>query len=281
MKATRRQELKANDLAQTIEDMREFFRQRGNYVLIGVVAVAVIAVIWVYVQFSATKALADAKREMGTLSASTDDEAKDTIARLEEIAAGAKDQNLVVETMRRRAAIAMHRAQAAEDGTPSTEFLDLARAAYDDILERFPNRDLDVGVALSGLATIEENLFVLDGDPAHKEAARKYLDRIIERPGLNQTPVQLLAVDRKNSLDQTFVQVALAPPAPAATPQGLSGPGLQKLDGPPAHLQQKANELLKKSDPSTEGPPAPPAPAADEPAPTPAESDSPPPAEGE
>ena len=58
MKAERRQELKTNDLAQMIEDARQFFRNWGSYLVGGV------AVIVLVVAFALAPRLADNRRRL-------------------------------------------------------------------------------------------------------------------------------------------------------------------------------------------------------------------------
>ncbi|MHC4610009.1 MAG: hypothetical protein ACYS7M_06640 [Planctomycetota bacterium] len=169
MKASRRQELRTNDLAQYLEDMRDFFRSYGNYLAIGAVVIAAIVLVWFYQKRSTSEALTAAIKQMRTLPFSTDEEVRSSVKKLQQMATESKNEGLIVLTLRSRAEMAMSRAHAAEDGTPSTEFLDLAEAACKEVLDRFPDRSLDVGPALSILATIEEDRFVLDSDPAHKE----------------------------------------------------------------------------------------------------------------
>ena len=52
MKTGRRQELRANDLAQMLQDLRDSFRAYGNYVVGGVVIVGAVVLVWFYLQYS-------------------------------------------------------------------------------------------------------------------------------------------------------------------------------------------------------------------------------------
>jgi hypothetical protein len=209
MKATRRQELKTNELALFLKDVREFLSTYGNYFVGGLVVIALIALGYVYMTRSAAQALADARREISSLPFATDDEVRDSVAKLKRLASENDSETLILDALRRRAVMAMNRAHAADDGTPSSEFLDMARDAYEEMLQRFPDRHLDLGAALIGLATIEEDLFILDDDLAHKEEARGFLERIRDNANLNGTPFQTIALERLNALDQTFVQVVM------------------------------------------------------------------------
>jgi hypothetical protein len=230
MTATRRQELRTNELAETLQGVREFFEKHGNYVVGAVVVVALVALVYVYKDRSARQALADARQEMRALPFNTDDEVRESVAALKRLAAENTEGPFVRETLRLRAGLALDRAGAADDGTPSTEFLEMAREAYEETLARYPQAVLDRAAALMGLATIEEDLFVLDQDPSHRQRAREYLERVRDDQALNGMPFQSIALERLNAIDETFVPVALveAPPPP--------GPFV----GPPASLAPDA-----------------------------------------
>jgi hypothetical protein len=233
MKATRRQELRTNELAETLDSLREFFEKHGNYVVGAVVVVALVALVYVYKDRSARQALADARQEMRALAFNTDDEVRDSVAALTRLAADSKEDSFIRETLRLRARLAMDRAGAADDGTPSAEFLEMARAAYEESLSRYPDAALDRAASLMGLATVEEDLFVLDQDPSHKQQAREYLERVRDDQALNGMPFQSIALERLNALDGTFRLIVLAETPPPPMPLG-------PLMGPPASLAPDA-----------------------------------------
>ncbi len=272
MKASRRQELRANELALTLEQLRDFARSYGNYLAIGAVVVAAIVLVWIFRQRSASEARTTAVKMMGSLTSSTDTEARDSINQLEDLLAETSDPDWAVQTLRRQAQVAMSRAKAADDGTPSAEFLSMAKKAYRQMLDRGAGRTLHLGAALCGLATVEEDEFILDGDAVHKEAARGYLQRIRDDAQFNGTPFQSLVLERLNQLDATFTVITLAPaPPPAAlTP-------LPTEDLPPP---LRGDVVTFPEEPATEtGPPVPEAAAPESPADEAPVEDEPAPAE--
>jgi len=243
MKTARRQELRSNELAQYLEELRDFLRRYGNYVIIGVVVIAAILLVWIYQKRSASEALTEAIKQMRAMPSSTDEEVRSSVEKLERLASESDNEGLVIQTLRRRAAMAMRRAHAAEDGKPSIEFLDLAEAAYQGTLDRFPNRPLDVGVTLCGLASIEVDRFVLDSDPAHKEAARRYLQRIRDDVQLTGTPIVSVALARLNTLDEAFLPIVIAAALPTAAGPPLEGPS----EGPRFDIQPVGSGDFKMS----------------------------------
>ncbi|HUU84442.1 MAG TPA: hypothetical protein VM243_13155 [Phycisphaerae bacterium] len=217
MKAGRRQELKTNELAQTLEELRDFFRNYGNYVVGAIVVVGAAVLVWFYLQYTAREGLADAQRQARALPYDTDADVRSSGKKLQELAAGFEDELFLVQTLQSRALMAMSRARVAEDGTPAPEFLDLAAEAYEELLQRVPHRTLEKGAALFGLATVEADRFVLDRDPSHKDNARQYLERIRDAAEFNGTPLKARALEQLNALDDVFVIVALAAPLPPPT----------------------------------------------------------------
>lgn len=242
MKTGRRQELRANDLAQMLQDLRDSFRAYGNYVVGGLVIIGAVILVWFYLQYSASEALAEATRQVQALPYNTDAEVRSSVSKLNELAAEIDDGPFLAEALQRAAAMAMSRAQAGEDGTPSAEFLDMAADAYQELLERLPHRTLEKGVALFGLATIEADRFVLDRDLSHQDKARQYLERIRDAAEFNGTPLKTLALEQLNTLDDLFVVVALADPLPPPTVTPLP-PALQPpptTNQPPGPVQPDA-----------------------------------------
>jgi hypothetical protein len=75
-----------------------------------------------------------------------------------------------------------------------------------------------VGLATLGLATVEENEYSLDRDPAHRQRAEELLNSVVENPLLTGMPFQALAVDRLKSLDSVFSEVVFVPPSAPEEP---------------------------------------------------------------
>ena len=111
----------------------------------------------------------------------------------------------------------MSQAQEVEN-PPDEEFNAMARRAFEHLLDRFPDSPLAIGRARCGLATVEENAFVLDGDLSHKERALAHLRAIIDDEALSLTPFVRIAADRIETLDETFTPVTFAPPPAAPEP---------------------------------------------------------------
>lgn len=97
-----------------------------------------------------------------------------------------------------------------------------------------------LGVALSGLVTVEQNLFLIDYSASHKESARNYLQKILDTKLLHSTPFQRIAVDRMAVLDSVFTEVTLDyPPPPEPEETKEDNPEKPETDQAQQELEDK------------------------------------------
>lgn len=217
MKADRRHELKENDLAVMLQNTRQYLDVHGKQIGTGaLIALAVLAAI-TFVVRSRAAAVEDVWRRRGQLSFESLEEGKKSLDALEGISRELSDPSFVMGALMDRGREALKLAQLAPL-PPDSELNRKARAAFEELLTRFGDNPLAAGAALSGLATVEENEFVLDGNESHKAKAREYLDRIVADARLNGMPFQRLALDRLKALDATFSKVVTQAPAPLPLP---------------------------------------------------------------
>ncbi len=261
MKAERRHELKENDLVHAIESGREYFRQNGQRIGLYAVGIIAVAAIVVLISNARTRSVLDAYAQMGELKFETPEAAKADLKKLDAILAGSSDRSFVLSGLIRKAEIAM--LMAADGGTtPDRDLLEAAKQAYHELLAKFPNEPVAVGVAHLGLATVAENEFVLDPNhsPSHREEARSHLQAIKDNSALSTLPVYRVANDRLAALDKTFTPVTFAPAPPPpllSAPEAATG----SQEGAEAATPAEAAE-------AESAPPAGEEPAQDEPAPT-------------
>ncbi len=213
MKADRRHELKENDLMLALENARHYFDVHGKQ--IGLIAVAIL-VVGGAVSFglrSRATAMEDLWRRRSQLKFEPVDVGKKSLEALEDFTKDVSDQEFVLASLMDQGRQALRLAQQVPL-PPDRELNQKAREAFEQLLTRFGNNPLAAGVAQTGLATYEENEFVLDGDYSHKENARAHLDAIVGDPRQNALPFQQLALDRLKSLDVIFTEVTIEPPQP-------------------------------------------------------------------
>jgi len=223
MKADRRHELKENDLMVALEGARNYLDEHGKQ--IGLIAVAIL-VVGGAISFglrSRATAMEDVWRRRSQLKFEPVDVGKKSLEALASITKEVSDKDFVLASLMDQGRQALRLAQQVPL-PPDRELNQNARDAFEQLLTRFGDNPLAVGVALTGLATYEENEFVLDGDLSHKENARAHLDAIVGDPRLNALPFQQLALDRLKTLDATFTEVTVEPPPPLPPPPLADAP---------------------------------------------------------
>lgn len=217
MKADRRHELKENDLLLALDGARHYLDVHGKK--IGLIAVAIL-VVFGAVSFglrSRAAAIEDIWRRRNQLKFEPVDVGKKSLEALAGITKEISDKEFVLSSLTDQGRQALRLAQQVPS-PPDGELNEKAREAFEQLRSRFSDNPLALGVALSGLATVEENAFVLDGNLTHKEEARAHLNAIVGNPKLNALPFQQLALDRLKLLDATFTKVTVEPPPPPPPP---------------------------------------------------------------
>jgi len=217
MRAERRHELKDNDLLLALDRARNYLEVHGKQ--IGLIAVAILVVFGAVSLGLRSRAAAmeEIWQRRGDLEFEPVDVGKKSLEALEKITKEVSDKEFVLSSLMDQGRQALRLAQQVPF-PPDRELNEKARAAFEELRSRFSDSPLAVGVALSGLATVEENEFVLDGYFAHKGKARTHLNAIVGNPKLNALPFQQAALDRLKVLDATFTKVLVEPPPPPPPP---------------------------------------------------------------
>ncbi len=250
MKAQRRHELKENDLAHAMEVARTYLDEHGGRIgLAVVIVVAVVAVTTLTVR-SPTAAMEDKWRRKSELSYEDPEIGRESLAALATMTQEASDERFILTSLielRQQASQWVRKVIGGPDpelnererfiliglieqgqqalrlaqkviGGPDPELNEQAREAFEQLRTRFSDHPLAIGIAHLGLATVAENDFALDSDPAHKMEAVKHLETVLEYPGLDSTPFKRMALERREALDQTFALVSFNYLVPVETP---------------------------------------------------------------
>lgn len=213
----------------------EAAKQRSQ--LIGACVVAIVAVVLVgmWTMSSRTQAQVAAWNSKAALTFPNPEAGKASLETLVSLRRASSDRTFILECLADQGAIALDLAGRASPA-PDPELTALAKDAFQVMLNRFSDEPLAAGVAHLGLATVAENEFVLDQNPAHKEEARRHLKAITEdAKRFSGTPFMDNALARLNDLDRIFTPVNFAPPAPepdAGTDEssGTDDPGEASTD---------------------------------------------------
>lgn len=213
MKAQRRHELKENDLAHAIEVARKYLDENGKSIGIVVIVVVVVAAAITFGVRSRAAAIEDVWRRRGQLSFENPEIGRESLESLETMTLGVSDDRFVLTSLLEQGQHALRLAQEVAV-PPDREMNDRARKVYEELLERFKDNPLAVGAAHIGLATVEQNEFMLDDELVHKERADAHLAAVIDDPALNGMPFKQMALDRRKALDDTFTRVVFEYPQP-------------------------------------------------------------------
>lgn len=242
MKAERRHELKENELLHAYSVARDFLGAKGKQISIAVIVVVAVVAVVAFSVRSKGAAREERWRRRGELSFADPEVGKQSLETLAAMTEDVADDQFVFASLLQQGQQALRLAQDAP-APPDYDLNERARQAFERLLERFKDNPLAVGVAHSGLATVEENSFVLDGNPAHKERADAHLAAIIDDPAQNAMPLKRMAMDRRKVLDETFTRVAFEYPVPPEEPEQPSD-----ATAPPSEAADSDSENVEPED---------------------------------
>lgn len=226
MKAKRRQELRTNELAQMLAELREFYQKYGAYVWGVVLVVAVVLVGGTFWHRSSVgraeeawnrfQAAAQTLQESVRGGDALGEAAQGAMSRLRDLAANAPDNRL-----RTRARLTLGevywlwamdpRASPAE----STRYMDEATKTYEQIVRQGTD-PLAGTVATLCMAAIAEN-------GRRFEQARELYRKVANDPAAKQTGVEILASQALERLE-TAPEVGTFPPRPVVETQPATAP---------------------------------------------------------
>ncbi len=229
MKAKRRHELKENDLAHALEQLGASFKDWGGYVIGGLAIVFVGVVIFTYMKTARETALDDSYAQMQKESnvapagvPKTNEELLRSLTRIGDLADQSNNDEFKVEARLLRAELALQTAVTSEGGVDKA-FLDEAEKGFETLVRDYKNLPIYYGRALYGLFQVESNAFAVDGDASRKAAAEGHLLKLRDDSRLAGVPLQQLAVDRLNELDDIFTKVEF-PSQPSNAIQSVISP---------------------------------------------------------
>lgn len=232
MKSERRHELRENDLQHVLEVTRDYLADNGGRVGLIVLAVLAVVVVSNLVARSSAATAEDAWAKRKELKFETPEAGLASLETLKSIGETTSDRDLALACVIDRGNLALRLAQKVAD-PPDRKLTDISRTAFEELRTRYASNPLALAIALNGLASVEENLFAIDGKLEHKAQAQAHLTAMIENRALDGLPLQQLAIERRKTLDATFVKVKLtyAPP-PEAKPATESEEGSDPADEP-------------------------------------------------
>jgi len=206
MKSERRHELKENDLEHYLSVGRKYLDENGKTIGFAVIVIAAAVTAVAMTVRSRAAAMEDTWRARQKLQFADVVTGKEDLKALTTLTSESPNEQFVFKGLIDRGAQALRLSREAPV-SPDPELNAMAKEAFDELLARFGDKPLAVGIAHSGLATVAENEFVLDKDMKHRAEAEKQLTAIIENSALNGMPFQRIALERRNTLDKVFAVV--------------------------------------------------------------------------
>lgn len=235
MDSERRHQLRENDLAHGLTVTRDFLEQHSKQITVVAITAIVLFAIGSFVVRSRTAAHQDVWRQKNELSYATPQDGLRSVDQLLNIVKDSSDRRFVLDALVEAGRQSLKLAKEAPF-PPDPQLNARARSAFEELLKRFPREPLPAGIALAGLATVEENDFVLDHNLAHQEKAREHLTRLSTESMFSGLPFQRMALDRLKTLDSVFVVTNFAPAQPPP-PEEISEP----VDGAPVDADAPVN----------------------------------------
>lgn len=233
MDAERRHELQENDLARFLGKFTQQLQEKGSRMALLAGGVALVIVLfWVLRTTRAASQRDDwaryqeAAQSAQTAATTPGSDLFGILSNFEAVAVTASEPILAMRAYGSWGQAALVYVLTAESDGDKKALNEEARRAFEGLQKAYGANPIARGIALCGLATVEENAFVFDGDMGHKEKMRRLLEQVRDDGALTGYPPQAEALRRLNTLDRIFVQVtfpAKAPePPPATTPAAES-----------------------------------------------------------
>jgi hypothetical protein len=225
MKTQRRQELKANDLSVYLQQISEYFNKHAG--IITVVSIGVIAVLAAAVFANRTavrhREYAWEAFNSATLASRTPGPERATwqteiLASWEAIVDDYGDTDVAPLARYQIIQFCLGQFLESETGDLRGQLLDTAEKHCNSTLNSAGSNTTLKATALNALSAIEQNRYVLDGDLAHKETAKSYLERIRNGPEFVGTAFQDDVLARLNEFDSLWHPLILLDPPPEPEP---------------------------------------------------------------
>jgi hypothetical protein len=212
MKASRRQQLRTNELAQTLADLKEFLRANSGAVAVGVAAVVLVVGLGIY--WYSAKVASHRQGWTDLFGSQLAGSAKARLANLRAVAMKYKDNPVGAWAWLNYGDGALQHALSPGRPQPEQQRLVVEAAkAYETIISMYPDQALAVAGARFKLAGLAENRRQWD-------VARRHYRSIADDPRFGKLPQKQMAIEAEERLQQISQPVVFAqPPTSAPTTQ--------------------------------------------------------------
>ena len=225
MKTKRRQDLKTNELSVYINQLGEFVAQHAVAIVVsGVVVLGAVGAV-AYTNHTTARnrqlswqAYRDALQASRTPDLENTDWVRGVVTQWEAVIVDSGELATAPQANWQLVDFCLRQFISSDDEELKAELLDSAERGCKTIVDRYPQNTALRAAALNGLAAVEQNRYVLDGDLAHKDRSRAYLEQIRNGSEFLSTPFQAAVLDRLNDFDRMWQPLVLVEPPPPAEP---------------------------------------------------------------
>jgi len=225
MKTQRRQQLKTNELSVYLQELTQYVRANATtIVVIGVILVVLIAAV-LYRHRSTARAAElgwqdyqDVLRASATPEPGKEDWGATVIDQWEALIGSNDDPQVQARSVWGLAQFCLRQFVESDDEQVRQVLLQKAESNCRLIVDQHSSNTTLYAAALNGLAAVEENRFVLGGDPAHKQRAKAYLEQLRDEHAFVGTPFQADALARLNEFEAVWKPLVLVEPPPPPPP---------------------------------------------------------------
>jgi tetratricopeptide (TPR) repeat protein len=243
MKPTRRQELKTNELAETLAQLKEWFRVYGNYVMGGAVVVLLIVAGGSYyvrsqraqhekewseyrkIDQEFMEAMSDPQRR-GVPDAQARAKVEELLPRMRELASSSGDAALASQAWRWIGDLRLRQALGLGDPKDNAAALEQAEQAYRQAISADPEGGIEVLSAKFGLAAALESMSKFD------QAQQTYKE-IADAKSRETKILSKLAAEKIEQLGRISAPVVFATSQPTTLPTTRAA-GTRPADSQPA-----------------------------------------------
>jgi hypothetical protein len=214
MKATRRQELKHNELADQLQQVYAYVQEKSQLITVVLVAVVVaLAAAW-YWRVSAQARRAEGWQTMLILLSTSKQQDQQVLDRMEQVATSYSDSQLKATAWAQLGKRLTDEAVVAESPQTAREYVQKAETAFQAVLSQTPDQAYAVAIAQLGLGGIA-------ADRGDFDAAKRYYEAVGNDERLKGTPFPGQASAALTALEVARKMPPLAAasqPAPVAVP---------------------------------------------------------------
>jgi len=226
MKSQRRHELQENVLGSELAQIANFFKEKGTAIVVGLLAVAVIAAIVAYAYGSIRDKQIKLRNDFDQAMKDRSISPEQRVATLERLSGQDDNKRIAAESLvalgdeySRRMLVAGPTA----DAVQWKGFADLAEGYYRRAVETYPDQQAIVGRARFGMAKLAEGR-------EDFETARGEYRAVLDMSGLEGYPVHAMASRALADLEDLTAPAPMATTAPA---EPETQPATQSSEDPP------------------------------------------------